>query len=100
MGEAKKFEAAFQLSTAAELFNRAEQHGIKVSDIIWANERSWLTDDQIRARAMNIWKVMDQCIERALQTEGTLPGGLGVTRRAAKLRRMMLRGGTNVTGAE
>lgn len=56
-----------------------------ISDIIWANERAWRTDDAIQARCVEIWEAMNACIEKGLHTDGILPGGLNVRRRAKQL---------------
>jgi L-serine dehydratase len=42
-------------------------------------------EDQIKASILAIWQVMQQCTERGIATEGILPGGLNVRRRAHRL---------------
>ena len=42
-------------------------------------------EQQIEAAILTLWHTMEQCIERGLHTEGTLPGGLNVRRRAPGL---------------
>ena len=42
-------------------------------------------EDQIRASILALWQAMQQCTERGIATEGTLPGGLNVRRRAHRL---------------
>jgi L-serine dehydratase len=54
-----------------------------------ANERHWRTDAEIDAGLLNIWQVMQACVRRGCQTEGTLPGGFKVKRRAAALYRAL-----------
>ena len=36
-----------------------------------------------------IWAAMAECVEHGLASEGTLPGGLGVKRRAPEVRRRL-----------
>jgi L-serine dehydratase len=50
-----------------------------------ANEEALRTREEVDARLDQIWEVMNASIERGLSTEGILPGGLKVRRRAAKL---------------
>jgi L-serine dehydratase len=50
-----------------------------------ANECARMTDDDLDAGLDRIWDVMRDCIAHGLVTEGELPGGLNVKRRAAKL---------------
>jgi len=80
----------FPIDQAAELRGWCLQEGQNVSDIVWRNELSWRNEDQIRADLMNIWSVMKHCIYIGCHTDGTLPGGLDVTRRAAPLNRKLL----------
>ncbi|MGC1220104.1 MAG: L-serine ammonia-lyase, iron-sulfur-dependent, subunit alpha [Phormidesmis sp.] len=49
------------------------------------NEKVWRTEKEIRADLLQLWTVMQACVERGCQTDGILPGGLKVRRRAAKL---------------
>ena len=49
------------------------------------NEKSWRNECEINDQILELWKVMDQCIHRGCHSEGVLPGGLNVERRAGKL---------------
>jgi L-serine dehydratase len=42
-------------------------------------------EEKIRASILAIWQAMQQCTERGIATEGILPGGLNVRRRAHRL---------------
>ena len=44
---------------------------------------------QIHAAILTLWQTMSDCIDRGIATEGTLPGGLNVRRRAAGLSRRL-----------
>ena len=44
---------------------------------------------QIRTGLLHIWEVMQACVTRGCRTEGVLPGGLKVPRRAARLHRQL-----------
>src|SRR6202012_3743355 len=48
-------------------------------------ERHWRSDDEVHAGLMKIWQVMQDCVKRGCRTEGVLPGGFKVRRRAAQL---------------
>jgi L-serine dehydratase len=73
-------------STAHELIEHAEQAQLPLERIALENElaRGWSEPD-LRQRLAAIWYTMDAAIERGLHTEGILPGGLQVPRRAARL---------------
>ena len=80
----------FPIDLGEELRTWCVQEGQNVSEIVWRNELSWRSEDQIRAELLNIWEVMKHCIYIGCHTDGTLPGGLDVTRRAAPLSRKLL----------
>jgi L-serine dehydratase len=52
-----------------------------------ANECTWRSEAEIRAELLRLWQVMQACVVRGCATEGILPGGLRVKRRAASLYR-------------
>jgi L-serine dehydratase len=62
-----------------------QQQCLSISAVMWANERTWRSDDEIRAGLSNIWRVMRECVQRGLTVEGTLPGPFKVQRRAPVL---------------
>src|SRR5690554_8217591 len=50
-----------------------------------ANEKVFRSEADIRSGLMHIWHTMDACIDKGIRTEGILPGGLKVRRRAPGL---------------
>ncbi|WP_339452828.1 L-serine ammonia-lyase [Pseudomonas sp. JAI120] len=80
----------YEFSSAVELLALCNKHGLRVSELMMANERAWRSDEQIRSGLLHIWSVMRECVEQGLRDEGILPGGLDVPRRAAKLHRSLL----------
>ena len=86
----------YAFKSAAELLQLSQQHSLSIADIMLANEAAVLLASgatgsepeikhQIRQRILNIWQVMQTCVERGVATEGILPGGLNVRRRAHRL---------------
>jgi len=75
----------FPFSTADELLGICEQHGLRISDVVLANELTWRTEKEVRAELLELWSVMASCVQRGCTTGGVLPGGLKVPRRAAAL---------------
>lgn len=71
------------------LLAHCNEQQASISDIMLANERSWRTDEEIRSGLLNIWRVMDACIQAGCENEGILPGGLQVPRRAPALYRKL-----------
>ena len=85
----------YPFHSAAELLDQAHVHSLTIADIMLANEcariqeddtfSSVLKDERIRRNILNIWDVMQACVARGIATEGILPGGLNVRRRAHRL---------------
>ena len=71
--------------SGAELLALTREHGCGIAEIMRRNERHWRSDEATRDGLLRIWQVMSECIERGCRTEGTLPGGFHVKRRAAAL---------------
>jgi L-serine dehydratase len=71
--------------SAAELLEVGERLGMPIWQIIFENEKVFHSEEEIRAYIDRIWKTMRESIDRGLRTEGILPGGLGVRRRAPRL---------------
>ncbi|NUR27353.1 MAG: L-serine ammonia-lyase, partial [Catenulispora sp.] len=79
----------YPFSTGAELMALTRETGLRISDIVLANELSWRSEADVRAGLLRIWHVMRECVENGCTREGTLPGGLKVRRRAAELLRKL-----------
>ncbi len=77
----------YPFKTGDELLQLTKTHGISIAEIMRRNERHWRSDEETRAGLLRIWQVMQDCVSRGLRTEGILPGGFKVKRRAAQLYR-------------
>jgi L-serine dehydratase len=97
----------YPFRNAADLLATAKQHNLTIADLLLANEIALLNDPTIsinrpqpspassqlnhsaehtiRASIFALWRTMQQCTERGISTEGILPGGLNVRRRAHRL---------------
>jgi L-serine dehydratase len=79
----------FPFTTAVQLLAHCEEQGVSISQIMLLNECSWRSEAEIRSGLLHIWSVMQECVERGSRTDGVLPGGLKVKRRAAQLHRQL-----------
>jgi L-serine dehydratase len=70
---------------AAELLALAASQGISIAEIMRRNEECWRPWAETRDALLVIWRTMRDCVERGCRTEGVLPGGFQVRRRAAPL---------------
>lgn len=116
---AKRREVPFAFSSADELLRLGEKHGLTIAEMVLANEVALLADptivrridrivsplrpgshvtqveaslegeERVKAAIFTLWQAMADCIERGIKTEGTLPGGLNVRRRAPGLARRL-----------
>jgi L-serine dehydratase len=77
-------------TTGAELLELCRQRGLGISQVMLENECAWRTESEVRAALLRIWDVMQACVRRGCTTEGTLPGGLKVPRRAPALYRRLV----------
>ncbi|MEO0410140.1 MAG: L-serine ammonia-lyase, partial [Cyanobacteria bacterium P01_A01_bin.135] len=71
--------------SGAELLARCQQNGLSISQVMLENEKAWRSETEIRAGLLQLWAVMQACVKRGCHTDGVLPGGLRVKRRAAAL---------------
>ncbi|AWB94839.1 L-serine ammonia-lyase [Agromyces badenianii] len=76
-------------SSADELLALCEEHGVSFCDVARHNEVAVHGERGIDAGLDAIWAAMADCVSHGLSTEGTLPGGLGVKRRAPQVRRRL-----------
>ena len=80
----------FPFKTAAEMLEMARASGKTIADMKRANEHARGTPESLRSGTARIWQVMNDCIDRGLTTDGTLPGGLSVKRRAKRIHDKLL----------
>jgi L-serine dehydratase len=80
----------YPFTTGAELLAHAARSGLPVSGIMLENEKALgRTSAQVSAGLGDLWGVMQACAERGCATDGMLPGGLRVQRRAPRLFRQL-----------
>ena len=118
-GGAKRRYVPYAYSSADELLRLGDAHGLSIAEMVLANEVALLADPtivrridrivsplrpgnkmtqaeesltgeaRVKAAIFTLWQAMSDCIERGIATEGTLPGGLNVRRRAPGLARRL-----------
>ncbi len=97
----------FPFRSAEQLLRIAAGHGLGIAELMLANEVALLDQPgivrpapgdaasvqsaagDVEQRILGLWAVMRGCIERGIATEGILPGGLSVRRRAPGLARRL-----------
>ena len=91
-GVLSEVDLPFPVDTAQELMVACMRTGLKISELVLENELSWRPEHETKAGIWRIFEAIRDCIYKGCHTEGVLPGGLHVERRAAKLNKRMLKG--------
>jgi L-serine dehydratase len=73
--------------TGEELLKQCQATGLTIAQLMWQNELAWRSAEELRSGLRRIWEAMQSCVKRGMASEGTLPGGFKVRRRAADLYR-------------
>jgi L-serine dehydratase len=80
----------YPFTTGEQLAAQCARHGLCVAEVAMRDEMARGRDRaQIRSELAGRWQVMRECIKAGTHTEGILPGGLGVRRRAPGLARQL-----------
>ncbi len=80
---------AYPFHSAAELLDHCAAQDMSISQLMLANEAAWRPEAETRDGLLRIWQVMQDCVDAGCRTEGVMPGGLKVRRRAAGLYRQL-----------
>lgn len=78
-------EVPYAFESARTLLNLCRQFGMSISALMFENERVFRTADGINHGCRDLYHAMRSCVDAGLQTQGILPGGLNVRRRAPRL---------------
>ncbi|KIN61569.1 L-serine ammonia-lyase [Sulfitobacter noctilucae] len=80
----------FPFKSAAEMLEMSKSSGKSIAAMKRANEVSRNGEVHVKTGTKRLWQVMNECIDRGLSTDGTLPGGLHVKRRAKGIHEALL----------
>lgn len=75
----------YPYQTAQQLLDHCERTGLKIHELVLENEKAMRPEKDVIDGILRIWNVMQSCVKRGIKTEGILPGGLEVKRRAKDL---------------
>ncbi len=91
-GEAARPQPAcpHPFETAAAMLDMARTTGKSIAALKRANELAFRSGADLDQGLARIWAVMNECIDRGLATDGILPGGLKVRRRARAIHQALL----------
>ncbi len=79
----------YPFATAAEMLAQGDAAGLPIWAMVLENEKTLRDEAEIRERIACIWSAMQECTARGLASDGLLPGGLNVRRRAPEMHRRL-----------
>ena len=88
--EAIRCSFPFRTDNATDLLRFCNQENKKVWEIVYENEKSMRSEEEIHKELMRIWDTMLECMYIGCHSEGTLPGGLNVRRRAFDIHKNLI----------
>ncbi len=91
--ELKSQDVPFPFASAAQMLEMGREAGCSIADMKLANECCDATREDVEAGIDRIWAAMDSCINRGINANGILPGGLKVKRRAGEIYQKLIREG-------
>ncbi len=89
--EKEHTEVPFDFNTSDELLHWCMKTGMKISEVVNENEKSIALEADVNKKLDDIWKTMLACIFNGCTTQGVLPGGLQVRRRAFDINNELLK---------
>ena len=84
----------YPFATAKEMIDMAREADTSIAELKRRNERVLMSDAELDEKLDGLWQTMNQCLMQGLEAEGTLPGKLGVKRRAKKIAKTLRRHNT------
>ena len=86
----------YPADNAAQVLAHCLANDLALWEMVWANEQAWRDAGEIREGLQALWMTMLDAVYRGCHTDGRLPGGLSVTRRAARIHRQLMGDGVTV----
>jgi L-serine dehydratase len=90
-GGKAEVDLPFPINTANDLLHWCRKTGMAINEVVLENETVWQTEAAVKKGIQTIWETMKLCTFRGCHTQGELPGGLQVQRRAYKLNRKLIK---------
>lgn len=81
----------FPFENAKELLDQCKKNNLSIPELMFENELTWRNKFDIETGVYKLWEVMEKCVFNGLNTEGELPGGLKVKRRAPGIYQNLIR---------
>ena len=89
----KLLDVPYPFASATQMLEMGRESGQTIAEMKLANECCSAPRDEVETRIDHIWSAMDACINRGISSQGVLPGGLKVKRRAGEIYQKLLQEG-------
>ncbi|KAI8898099.1 serine dehydratase alpha chain-domain-containing protein [Globomyces pollinis-pini] len=94
--ESKSVQCTLPFYDSASLMQICEKKNMTIAQVVFENELQWRDAEEVVARTIHLWDVMNESIQNGISSEQDfLPGGLRVQRRAPKLHAKLMRSFAN-----
>nr|WP_322626318.1 L-serine ammonia-lyase [uncultured Flavobacterium sp.] len=80
----------YPIDKADQLLNYCKTLDKSISEVVYENEKSIRSEDEIHNELLRVWNTMLECMYTGCHTEGILPGGLNVRRRAFDMHQKLI----------
>lgn len=90
----------YPIQDSKELENYCNNLSVNIDEIVWQNELQWKSAHEIESGLLEIYQVMLSCAFQGAHTEGHLPGGLNVKRRAYAINQKLIDPNLKYSGPE
>ncbi len=88
-GNKQEIDLPFPVNTSEDLLHWCMKTGLAINEVVLENEHAWRIESDTKKGLLQIWQAMKDCIYRGCHTQGELPGGLQVQRRAYALNKKL-----------
>lgn len=89
---APSVQLRYQINDADDLLQNCMRAGLSISQLVMQNEKAWRSEKETATGTLHLVQVMFDCIYNGCySSDSLLPGGLHVSRRAAKMNKMLLK---------
>ncbi len=90
LSDRQRVTLPYPIDKELDILNYVKETGKSISEIVWQNELCWRKEEEIRTGLLSIWDTMLRCIYKGCHSDGELPGGLNVQRRAHGINNKLL----------
>ena len=82
-------DGTYAYDSSADLLAVCERTGLSIAEVMAHNERIQRGETEYTTHLDEVWSVMQECVKNGITTDGSLPGGLSVRRRAPRMHAML-----------